>query len=136
MVNNITNDRGATAIATIKGSGVGSRHASKRRRAALAASIIEGDAVFMPSVRQVSTLFNVCVPYINIARLLSPAQRKAIVDGTETGIFTIRLNPPEEAPLALSAPKSISDEELVAIIGAVGIDRALTAAAVVEVRAA
>jgi hypothetical protein len=133
---NITNGYGgATAIATIKGAGIGNRHANKRQLAAMAAAILAGDAGFKPSMRQLAQIFGVNVVYIGLAQQFSPAKRKAIIAGEDVTSFTALLNPPK-APLALPAPKFVTDETLKETIRIAGIERTLNAAAAVEAHAA
>ena len=135
MLNTTKNGHGATVVPMLKGAGIANRRADKRQLACLAAAVIEGDAGFKPSMRQLSQLFGVSVAYVGLARQFSPAKRKAIIAGEATINFTTLLNGPK-APLALPAPKVVSDAELEAIISSVGIDRTLTAAAAVETHAA
>jgi hypothetical protein len=134
MLNTTKNGRGATAASVIKGSGVAHRHADKRQLAALAAAILAGDTDLKPSMRQLAQLFGVSVTYIGVAQQLSAAKRKAIISGQDAVSFTDLLNG-AKAPLALPAPKLVSDAELEAIISSAGLERTLNAAAAVEAHA-
>jgi hypothetical protein len=114
MVNIRTRYTSASVIPVIKGAGVANRHADKRQLAALAATILEGDTGFTPSLRQLAQLFNVSVTYVSLARQFSPATRKAIRAGANVS-FTAVLNGPK-APLALPAPRIVTDEELETVV--------------------
>lgn len=132
MSNTIQNGHGATAVSVIKGAGIGNRHADKKQLACLAAAILAGDAGFKPSLRQLATLFGVSVTYIGVAQQLSAAKRKAIISGEDpTNFSTLLLNRPT-APLALPAPKIVTDTELEETIRTAGIARTLDAAIAVE----
>jgi hypothetical protein len=131
MLHYIKNGHDATAVPVIRGTGVANRHATKKQRAALAAAVLAGDVDFTPSQRQLASIFGVSVAYVGLARQFSPAKRKAIIAGEATINFTTLLNGPK-APLALPAPKLVSDAELEEVIRIAGIDRTLTAAVAVE----
>jgi hypothetical protein len=134
MVNSIKNGHGATAVSVVKGAGVGNRHANKRQLAALAATILAGDANFKLSKCQLAQILGVSIAYIGIAQQLSAVRRDAIIAGEDSINFTTLLKGPK-TPLALPAPKLVTDKALEDIIRSVGIDRALTAAAAVETHA-
>ena len=135
MLNSIKNGYRATAaVPVIKGSGIANRCSDKRQRATLAAAILAGDVGFKPSMRQLAQLLGVNVTYIGVALKFSPGTRKAIMAGEAAVNFTDLLNGPK-APLALPAPKCVSDAELEAIINIAGIERTLNAAVAVETHA-
>jgi hypothetical protein len=133
---NITNGcHGATDVPKIKGRGIACRHATKRQLACLAASIAEGDTSFVPSMQQLATLFGVSTAYINVAKKLSPAARKAVIEGTISVDFPVLLSQLATI-VALPAPRLVSDVELEAIVRQAGITRVLDAAVSVEAHAA
>ena len=134
MASSINGGNGATALVRIQGSGIAHRRANKRQLAALVASVLEGDVGYAPSMGQLAQHFGVSLSYIALARKFSPAKRKAIIAGEDAISFSALLNGPK-APLALPAPKRVSDAELEAIICSAGIERTLNAAASVEARA-
>ena len=68
---------------TIVGAGLANCHLDKRQRAVLAADVLDGMATVALSQKQLADIFDVSVPYINVARKLSPGKRAAILRDAE-----------------------------------------------------
>jgi hypothetical protein len=121
---------------TIVGAGLANRQLDKRQRAILAADVLDGVVRLDPSQKQLAQIFGVSVPYVMIARKLSPGKRAAILRGWDPTPFTELMNPPPRQ-LSLAGPviptmKAITDIDLQNLIRTVGIERALDAAVAVE----
>jgi hypothetical protein len=119
-----TNGNGAATAAprVINGRGIAHRHADKRRRAILAADLADGHAVIQLSTRQLAHLLGVSETYIRLAQRFSPEKRRAILAGRNS-IFNFWAR----RPPALSAPRSVSDQQLTDLAHLVGPDRWLNA---------
>jgi hypothetical protein len=120
---------------TILGAGIAHRHLDARQRACLAADAYDQLAVLIPSITQLAIFFTVSVPYIRTALKLSPARRAAILAGQDATSFAGLMNPPKQMSLlgpVLPTTKMITDADLEQMIRAVGLERALAAAIVVE----
>jgi hypothetical protein len=124
----------------ITGRGLAHRELDARQRAALVADVLEGAAVFVPSQAQLAAIFNVSIPYIAVARRLTPGERAAIVRGWNPVSFTKLMNPPRQLSLAgpviptmkISDTTEITDIALEGLARIVGPDRMLNAAAAAE----
>jgi hypothetical protein len=110
------------------------RQLDKRQRAILAANIADGLMRFVPSKKQLAGLCNVSIPYIEIARRLSPDRRAAILNGRDSTSFAELLRPPRQLRLKLPAPMcaSVTNLQLEHVIRTVGVERVLEAAVAVE----
>ena len=104
-------------------------HESVNVNLVLAASILEDEVTFKPSVCQLAKLFGVIAVYIWLARQFSPAKRKAIASGKDPTSFAALLSPPVPR---LSLPAPVSDAQLADIICNAGIDRTIEVARAVE----
>jgi hypothetical protein len=114
----------------ISGRALAHRRLNARKRAAIAAQILEQDVVIDWSASQLSQLMGVSLPYIQAARQLSPAKREAIVNGEDLTSFTTLL---PRASKSLALPKlPVTDLELADIVRSVGIERVLAVACQVE----
>jgi hypothetical protein len=114
----------------ITGQSLVHRRLDKRQRAVLAADVSDGLVRFAPSQKQLADIFGVSIPYIELARKLSPGKRQAILRGWD--------------PMSFAAPKTgtsmsvkvinstLTDDELVKTIRAVGVNRVLEAAVAAE----
>jgi hypothetical protein len=111
------------------------RQLDKRQRAVLAAEVIDGMVMFIPSQRQISLLFNVSSTYVDLARKFSPGKRMEILRGWNAVSFAELLRPPRQLSLAgpvLPVLKIFSDSDLEHVARVVGTDRMLAAACAVE----
>ena len=79
---------------TITGASLAHRQLDKRQRAVLAADMLDGLVTFTPSAKQLADIFDVSVPYINVARKLSAGKRAAILKGWDPVSFADLMNPP------------------------------------------
>jgi hypothetical protein len=113
----------------ISGRALAHRRLNARRRAAIAAQLLEQEVVIDFSARQVAQLMGVSLPYIQAARQLSSATREAIANGRDSTSFA-NLLPPAIKPMAL--PKPVTDLELADIVRDVGLERVLAIACQVE----
>jgi hypothetical protein len=106
----------------------------KRQRAVLAAGVSDGLVRFVPSQKQLADIFGVSIPYIELARRLSPDKRAAIVRGWDSTSFAKLLRPQRQLRLKLPAPNcaSITNLQLEHVIRAAGVERVLDAAVAVE----
>ena len=102
---------------------------TKQQRAAKAANVYDGMAVYQPTQAELAWIYEVSVTLINRARQLPPDQRKRVAQGRAN------LPRPGHRP-ALLKPKtngaSAEDQALFNIIATVGVEKALTIAAAVE----
>jgi hypothetical protein len=124
----------ATTPRVIDGRSLVHRRLDARQKAVLAADVVDGLATIRLTTKQLAEIFNVSVPYIALARELSPEKRSGIITGTDSTSFAGLLNAPAPT-LALPAPNwkaLIDDTSLFNIVSAVGIDRVLSAASAVE----
>jgi hypothetical protein len=120
---------------TILGAGLANRHLDARQKACLVADVLDGVLAFAPSVKQLADLFDVSVPYINVARKLSPGKRAAILrDWDPTSFTDLAHSQQRQLRVKLLAPNcaSITNSYLEHVIRAVGIDRTLEVAIGVE----
>jgi hypothetical protein len=115
----------------ITGASLAHRQLDKRQRAALAADVISGAVTFTPTQAQIAQIFGVSVPYIQLARKLSPGKRAAILRGWDSTPFT-ELMPRRSAMLPAPNGASITNLQLEHVIRAVGVERVLEAAVLVE----
>jgi hypothetical protein len=139
-----TNGNGAaipSITKTITGASLAHRRLDKRQRAILAADVFDGLVRFTPTQAQLAQAFGVSVPYIELARRLSPEKRAAILDGQDPVSFAALLNPPQRVcagcGVSLAGPvipnmRVITDADLEQMIRAVGLERALAVAVQVE----
>jgi hypothetical protein len=102
---------------------------TKQQRAAKAANVADGLAVYQPTQAELAWIYEVSVTLINRARQLPPDQRKRVAQG--------RASLPRPAHrLALLKPKtngtSADEQTLFNMIAAVGVEKALTIAAAVD----
>jgi hypothetical protein len=118
-------------LRTIRGHSLAHCQLTKQQRAVLAADVIDGLAAFVPSHKEVATIFGVSTPYINVARRLSPGKRAAILKGWDPTSFTDLVHP-QQRQLRVPNCASITNSYLETVIRAVGVDRALEAAVQVE----
>lgn len=121
-------------LRTIRGHSLAHRQLTKQQRAVLAADVIDGLAAFVPSHKEVATLFHVSQPYVDAARKLRPGQRAAILNGRVTP-FPSLVHPQHQ--LSLAGPvipnlKVITDADLENMVRNAGIERVLEAACAVE----
>ena len=130
------NGKGGAAILppvtkVINGRGVAHRHLDARQRAILAANVADGIARFVPSQKQLANVFDVSVPYVQLARKLSLEKRSAILDGLDRTSFVDLMDRLRRltSPLAVA---NISDAQLMNVARIVGADRRLEAAAAAE----
>jgi hypothetical protein len=121
-------------IPTVVGAGLANRHLDKRQRACLAAGVIDGTVEFIPSQQQLAHIFGVSVPYIELARKLSPSKRTGILHGWDPTSFVDLVHPTRQLRLKLPAPNcaSITNSYLETVIRAVGVERVIEAACAVE----
>ena len=101
---------------------------TKQQRAAKAANVYDGMAVYQPTQAELASIYEVSVALINRARQLAPEQRKRVAQGRA------RLPRPGHR-LALLKPRTngASDEQtLFDMIATVGVEKALRIAAAVE----
>jgi hypothetical protein len=138
-MNSYSNGHGTVSILppttkVITGASLVHRRLSKTQRAVIAADIIDGSVTFIPTKQQVATACGVSQPYVDAARKLAPGKGEAILrDWDPTTIAELMPRPTRQLQLKLPAPNStIPDRYLEMVIKAVGIDRALEAAMVVE----
>jgi hypothetical protein len=110
------------------------RRLDKRQRAVLAADVSDGLVRFVPSQKQLADILGVSIPYIELARRLSPDKRAAIVQGRDSTSFAELLRPQRQLRLKLPTPNcaSITNLQLEHVIRAVGVERVLEAAVAVE----
>jgi hypothetical protein len=125
----VEKENASSSLEVISGRALAHRRLNARRRAAIAAQILEYEVTIDPSVCQVAQLLKVSVPYIVGARLLSPEEREAVADGRDLTSFANLLSPAIK-PIAL--PKPVTDLELADIVRNVGIERVLAIACQVE----
>jgi hypothetical protein len=118
-------------LRTIRGHSLAHCQLTKQQRAVLAADVIDGLAAFVPSHKEVATIFGVSTPYINVARRLSPGKRAAILKGWDPTSFADLVHP-QQRQLRVPNCASITNSYLETVIRAVGVDRALEAAVQVE----
>ena len=116
---------------TIVGAGLANCHLDKRQRAVLAADVLDGMATVALSQKQLADIFDVSVPYINVARKLSPGKRAAILRDWDPTSFADLVHP-QQRQLRVPNCASITNLQLEHVIRAVGVDRALEAAVAVE----
>jgi hypothetical protein len=116
---------------TILGAGIANRHLDARQKACLAADVLDGLVTFIPSQKQLADLLGVSVPYINVARKLSPGKRVAILKGRDSTSFEGLVHP-QHRQLLVPNCASITNSYLETVIRAVGIDRTLEVAIGVE----
>jgi hypothetical protein len=124
----------------ITGRSLAHKQLDARQRACLAANVLDGLAKLDPSQAQLAVMFGVSIPYITVARRLSPSQRIAIVRGWDQVSFTELLHPPRQMSLWGPAIPSlrvlttaeVTDSQLAAVIRAAGIERTLNVAAAVD----
>jgi hypothetical protein len=104
---------------------------TKQQRAAKAADLYDGLAVYQPTQAELAWIYDVSVALINRARQLLPEQRKRVAQG--------RASLPRPAhQRARFKPKTngaLADEQLFNMIATVGVEKALTIAAAVEQQA-
>jgi hypothetical protein len=77
-----TNGNGSASIArprVVNGRGLGHLGPSKRKRAVLAAQVVDGVLILQPSVVQLARLFGVSSTYITRARRLTPETREDVL---------------------------------------------------------
>jgi hypothetical protein len=101
---------------------------TKQQRAAKAADIYDGLAVYQPTQTELASIYEVGVALINRARQLLPEQRKRVAQGRAS-------LPRPTRQLALFKPKTngtSADDQLFNMIATVGVEKALTIAAAVE----
>jgi hypothetical protein len=117
----------------IHGRSLAHRQLDKRQRAVLAANVIDGLTWIVPTQAQIAAMFGISVPYIQIARDLSPGKRAAILSGHDSTSFA-ELMQPRQLQLKPLAPMcaSVTNLQLEQVIRAVGVDRVLNVAAAVE----
>jgi hypothetical protein len=125
----------------ITGASLVHRQLDARQKACLVADVLDGMVTFTPSAKQLADIFDVSVPYINVARRLSAGKRTAILRGRDPVSFTGLMNPPPRQ-LSLMGPvipdmrmtdtTKITNSYLETVIRAVGVDRALEAAIAAE----
>jgi hypothetical protein len=138
MMNTMNGNGSATTAAppVVTGASLVHRHLDKRQKAVLAANVVDGLARFVPTNRQIADIFGVSVAYIDVARRLSPSKRNAILGGRDSTSFVSLLNGRRQPVLLV--PRSVSngreqvDPVLIDMIRAVGVERILDAAVVVE----
>jgi hypothetical protein len=116
---------------TIVGAGLGNRRIDKRQRACLVADVLDGTMTFVPSVQQLADIFNVSIPYVNVARKLSPGKRAAILRDWDPTSFADLVHS-QQRQLRVPNCASITNLQLEHVIRAVGVDRALEAAIAAE----
>jgi hypothetical protein len=122
-------------LRTIRGHSLAHCQLTKQQRAVLAADVIDGLAAFVPSHKEVATIFGVSTPYINVARRLSAGKRTAILRGWDPVSFTELMNPPRQVSLVgpvIPNMKVITDADLENLVRNAGIERVLEAACAVE----
>jgi hypothetical protein len=96
--------------------------------------VIDGLAAFVPSHKEVATIFHVSQPYVDAARKLRPGQRAAVMNGRVTP-FTSLVEHPRQLSLAgpvIPNMKMITDADLENLVRNAGIERVLEAAVQVE----
>jgi hypothetical protein len=115
---------------TIYGRSLAHRQLDKRERAILAADVIDGLARIVPTQAQVAAMFGVSVPYVQIARDLSPGKRAAILHGRDPTSFAKLARPSRQLtlPVVTEIPNSVLEN----LIRSAGIERVLDVAAAVE----
>jgi hypothetical protein len=106
------------------------RHLNARQKACLAANILAQPGLFRPTTNQLAHMLRVSPAYIAVACRMSAAKRAAILAGSDTSSFVPLLNSPKV--LALPAPKTVGDVDLLNLVRTVGVERVLDAAVVVE----
>ena len=129
----VNNSKASASPRVISGRSLVHQRLNARQKAAIAASVLAGEAVIKLSARQVAAVLGTHATYIRAASQLSPEMRRSIVDGRDQISFTGLLKPSSK-PLAL--PKPVSDEQLAGIVRGAGIDRVLAVACEVESAAA
>jgi hypothetical protein len=107
---------------------------NQSRLAAILASVLEHEADYRPTARELAQYHHVPEAYIRLARTWSPEKRQAVASGKDATGISALLNL-SNVPLALPKPTTNSkpdDAALFAIVREAGIDRVLTIAAAVE----
>jgi hypothetical protein len=120
---------------TIVGAGLAHRHLDARQKACMVADVLDGLTQFIPSQKQLSDLFDVSVPYVNIARKLPVGKRTAILRGLDPVSFVELMNPPKQLSLAgpvIPDMRLITDTDLENMVRCLGTERVLEAACAVE----
>jgi hypothetical protein len=120
---------------TIVGASLAHRQLDARQRAVLAADVLDGVVTFTPTQAQIALICGVSVPYIMVARKLSPGKRAAILRGWDPTSFAELMNPPRQLSLAGPAipdMRVITDIDLEHVARVVGVERMLAAAVAVE----
>jgi hypothetical protein len=108
----------ATTRAIITGASMAHRDLDKREVACIAADILDGSVWYQPTQAQLSAWLHVSLPYIAIARSLSPQKRTEILSGTDQTPFT-----------ALMAPRQLPLPGFKTVNGDAGVNNALAALA-------
>jgi hypothetical protein len=118
----------------LRGQSLAHRNLDARKRACLAADVIDGMVRFVPTQKELAAIFDVNVVYIELARRLSLHKRAAIVRGLDRTSFAELSKPQRQLQLKLPAPHcaSITNAYLENVIRTVGIERMLEIAAAVE----
>jgi hypothetical protein len=116
----------------IHGASLAHRHLNARQRAVLAADALDGLVRYVPTQNQTAAEFGVSVPYITAARRLSPDQRAAILQGSDSTSFAELIQPRQRRLKLLTPNLAITDDELVKAVRAVGVNRVLDAAVAAE----
>jgi hypothetical protein len=113
-----------------RGASVVHRKDTKQQKAAKAADVYDGLAVFQPTQGELAYLYGVSVALINRARQLPPERRKLVAAGRT------RLSSPARVQTlpkpATSNGKSIDDAAVFDLVRNIGIEKVLTIAAAVE----
>src|SRR5215510_92621 len=93
-------------IRAITGRSLVHRNLNKRQLAVLAANVVDGMALFIPTQKQIADMFGVSVRYVEIARGLTPLRRAAILKRWDETSFA-DLHPPRQLVLPVSNTKMV-----------------------------
>jgi hypothetical protein len=100
-----------TPIGTITGHSLVHRDLNKRQLAVLAANVVDGIVLFIPTQKQLADIFGVSVKYVEVARGLTPLRRAAILKGLDETSFA-ELSPPRQLALKMAIKPEITNTEL------------------------
>jgi len=135
MINTYANGS-TTSIPTITGASLAHRNLTPSQLAVLAAEIADGFIRFEPTLGQIATMLGVSPGYMAQARKLTQLQRESVFKGWRSIGELLECIPPALPKPVVVDLASLTNMQLENVVRAVGIDRILNAASVVDQAAA